>query len=71
MEAANSVEIKTENHSESTPAVKFNAFKDEIPNLFKERHVSFSKNVDTVNIPLDGPNSPSATDVSHTVSNTI
>lgn len=64
MEAADNAENKTE----SQPAAKFKTFNDEIPKLIKERTVSFSKNLENVTIPLDGPDSSSSSDISHTVS---
>ena len=64
MEAANNIDSKIE----SQPAPIFKRFNDEVPKLVKERTVSFSKNLENVTIPLDGPDSPSASDVSHTVS---
>lgn len=68
MQSVNKSDDKNEAQSESSTAVKFSTFKDEIPNLVRERNVSFSKDLENVTIPLDGPNSQSSSDISHTVS---
>lgn len=68
MQSENNTDDKNEVQSETKSAVTFKTFKDEIPNLVRERNVSFSKNSNNVTIPLDGPDSESALEISHTVS---